>query len=124
MSDQAKNSLASKVGEFFEDLASLDVTTLSGKLTLSPGDSTSLKDLLQDFSSKIHFQKEGAGGDPASAVTVIAHTKRSPDGDLVQFFQQQLDDQEKAYLESHKAAVNSAVDQRQAFVQAVLDAIK
>ena len=122
MSDQAKNNLATKVGEFFKDLTSLDVTTLSGKLTLKPGDSTKLSDLLNDFSSKLEFDADG--DEPGGAVTVIAHTKRSLDGDLVQFFQKDLNPNESAYLESHKSAVESAKAQRQAFLQSVLDAIK
>ena len=120
--------ISERIGRFVEDVASLDVITLTGKIELvanpakiDPPQGAQGKKL--SFSWDGLFDKVVAGLDPANAnkLTVLAYTHAEFDSDAVIFVQEGLSPENRELLSTHHAAVEAAQKSRIEAVRVVTD---
>ena len=96
--------------DFIEDMATLDVVTLTGNLTVKVSDLASEGDGNQKpikFAG-IMQRLEGNVLKKGSTVTALAATHVSLDKDTVTFVKEDLTPQEAVYLEFHNETVKAA----------------
>ena len=126
--NDSRVKISERIGKFVEDVASLDVLTLTGKSELSanparvdPPQGGQGKKL--GFSWDGLFEKVVAGMDPASAnkLSVLAYTHAEFDSDAVIFVQEGLSPENRELLAAHHAAVEAAQKSRIEAVRVVTD---
>ncbi len=108
MADIDKESIKSRIGSFFNDVATLDVLTLTGDITLvnaNATDGTSGEFQWDDLFKKV-AEKMKASDD--SKLSVVAYTHSEWDLDTVNFVTSELTDGTKDLLEAHNSAVKAA----------------
>jgi hypothetical protein len=100
-----------------DDLATLDVTTLTGRITIE-------SDMVDD-EGKIDLKKlytaigERAGSEGDGRLEVVAFTHLDFDCDSVYFVREDLSEGDRKLLEHHEHAVKTARDTREAFVRMI-----
>lgn len=112
------DKIIARAEEGIDDLTTLDVTTLTGRITiegsmLDEEKKIDVKKLYEAISKKA-APEEGTGN-----LEVVAFTHLDFDCDSVYFVQEDLSEQDRKLLEHHENAVKTARDTRQAFVNMI-----
>ena len=112
-------ALKEKVAEIVEDIATLDVLTLTGELTLTEPkteNGRSRLDLSELYEALVQAtQKRTQGGtEVAATLEVVAFTHIDFDKDVCQFVKSNPDE---AILKSHRDMVQASQDARRAVIE-------
>ena len=108
-----KATLLSHIASFVQDVATLDVVTLTGDLKLvDPG--TVYDNTKNDFDWDAFFRKvtEGMRPSQTNELEIVAYTHAALDLDTAQFVKRSLSEADKALLAAHNAAFESAQKSR------------
>lgn len=115
---KTKGSLKQKIADFVEDIATLDVLTLTGEIKLLGADETKpvgeLKDLFQNVVKNMSAAK-------TNELQVVAYTHVEFDYDTVLYADKNAS---AALLEAHKDAVESAQTGRSEAVKTATEIVK
>ena len=113
----ARNAVQSwmqKIGAAAENLATLDVMTITGTLVLTSASGSNDSPLTP---SKLFESLKGAVNKDVTQFKVIAMTHKEIDFDAVNFVAENLTDSEKTLLASHAELVKASEDGRLAFLK-------
>ena len=112
------DNIIERAEEGVDDLTTLDVTTLTGSITIEGS--------MLDEEGKIDLKKlykaiseKATPDDGAGKLEIVAFTHIDFDCDSVYFVQEDLSEQDRKLIEHHEAAVKTARDTRQAFVNMI-----
>lgn len=117
--DTAK-TLRTRIASFVNDVATLDVLTLSGRIDLVADQYDPAKKTFDWDTLFANVAAKMKAGDD-SKLTVVAYTHAEWDMDSVNFVRQELSEGDRALLTAHHAAVEAAQKSRFAAVKAVAE---
>ncbi len=102
-----------------KDLASLDVTTLSGDISVIPSSENRPFDL-----DAVVEQLSNQDSTVEGKIYVVATTHMKADQDTIQFVKAELTADEKTLVEAHHEAVKTAQEARSSFLNFIKEFIK
>lgn len=107
-------SLLEKIKSIGADIVTLDVTTLSGTITITAK--------AEEVNPKMVFEAlKNATAD--ANMTIVAHSHLDLDGDVLLFVKQSLTEAEKPLLDAHNAMVKSSQEARISMLRAIKDLV-
>ena len=109
---EATNKFWGAIKTFFEDLATLDVVTMTGDIKLKIEDVTGFEDILDKL------QNNG------SNVHALAVSHHEIDYDAAIFVKENLSESEKELLDMHVETVKAAQEMRNKVVELAMNALK
>jgi hypothetical protein len=109
---EATSKFWGAIKTFFEDLATLDVVTMTGDIKLEIEDLTRFDDIITKLHSK------------GSDVHTLAVSHHELDYDAAVFVKNSLSESEKELLEMHMETVKAAQEMRNKVVELAMNALK
>lgn len=109
---QATNKFWGAIKTFFEDLATLDVVTMTGEIKLEIDDVTGFENIVAKLKEK------------GSTVHTLAVSHHEIDYDAAIFVKENLSESEKELLEMHVETVKAAQEMRNKVVELAMNALK
>jgi hypothetical protein len=123
MSADTKKTLTSKISDFVNDVATLDVLTLTGDIAFVANEYDKTE---KSFKWDAIFEQMAAQMQPAAAnkLEVVAYTHAEWDLDSVNFVRKDPSESDKILIEAHNQAVSAAQKSRFEAVKLVAEIVK
>lgn len=117
-----KDKAIKYLDKLVDDITTLQVTTISGEVTIDSITIVTGNDKKIDF--KKILEMIGGAGAATAKIKLIASTLVDFDNDVVQYYGSSLSEEEKSMLSLHTEAVKNASEARKAAVESFLSIIK